>query len=132
MKIWMSSEEQLDVGDEYRIVRQKIESEVNQHLELIKLSTKAKKWVFIAIIMQYEDSDYPEVKKWDSRRGVLEFRLKINYYEFKNASFSERMNLVVNALLRTVEYMPKFGVTYEDCEKLKAILLPLQNESTTI
>ena len=122
MKLWMSGEIQKDVGDVYRIARKSVEQSVNDRLLHTTLETKTETWAFIAIITPDDHPDYPEIKKKDSRRKVLEFRLKIDHARFLHGTPEQRIEMLLDALKRSVSYMPELGVSQEDCTKLLSLL----------
>ena len=122
MELWMSEEIMADVGRAYMVTRKAIKEAVNEQLRNCPLSTSFKEWTFIAIVLDEDDPDYPEIAKKHVKRKVLEFRLKINHDEFLSASESGRTKLIFDALKRSVNLMSELGVSAEDREKLSKAL----------
>lgn len=129
MKLWMSGEIQADVDDAFMKGMNAIEAGVNQLLGEISLEEKADEWDFIAIILS-EDilSQYPEVVKKSSRGKSLEFRLRIPHSEFLSANSRQRIRLIFQALLRSVDLMAGLGVSREGQNTLRAILARAEKE----
>jgi hypothetical protein len=125
MKLWMSGEIQADVADAYRVARKSIEEAVNQRLQAVKLSTPFQKWAFIAIIRAEDHPDYGEVKQKDTKRGVIEFRLKVEHQAFLNADAGHQKQLIIEALKRSVSMMAQMGVAEHDCGQLRGSLSEL-------
>ena len=122
MELWMSEEIMADVGRAYMVTRKAIKEAVNEQLRNCPLSTSFKEWAFIAIVLDEDGPDYPEIAKKHVKRKVLEFRLKINHDEFLSASESGRAKLIFDALKRSISLMSELGVSAEDREKLSKAL----------
>ena len=118
----MSGEIQADVGDAHRLARKAVEHAVNERLKNCSLSVDFDEWAFISIIRQQDHPDYPEFKKRHAKRKVLEFRLKIPYQDFLNTDEIGRVELLINALRRSVNLMTEFGISSEERAKLLAVL----------
>ncbi|WP_133295783.1 Imm44 family immunity protein [Burkholderia reimsis] len=123
MKLWMSGENEADIGDDARVARNAIEPVVNQFLEGLVFTEKFEQWAFLSIILTDKFlSGFPEVVKISSKGKVLEFRLHIPHEEFKKASAERRMEMFFDALSRSIELMPKLKVSQESQEKFRAAL----------
>lgn len=123
MKLWMSGEIQHDVAEGYREARLVVQSKVNERLQGITLNTNLDQWAFIGIIRPDDHPDYQEVKKFDKRHRTIEFRLKIDHAQFLSGSHAERVVLIIQALMRSVDLMNSLGIDSDDIDKLKSLLL---------
>ncbi|MGP9314091.1 Imm44 family immunity protein [Yersinia pseudotuberculosis] len=127
MKLWVSSEADIDVAELYRETRIFIEKQVNSNLDEITFDHDYDKWAFIVMIRDSKNwAD--EVAKRHIKRKVLEFRLKIDHNEFLNGNFSQRANLFLDALQRSIDKMENLGISLEDRNKLYGILASVKSE----
>ena len=94
MKLWMSDEIQADVGDVHRRARQDVENAINDKLSDSDYGSGVSKWAFISIIREEDSDDYGEIRRYDKRRKVVEFRLKIDHSQFKQAAATEQRKLL--------------------------------------
>ncbi|QXI49534.1 MULTISPECIES: hypothetical protein [Pseudomonas] len=126
MDFWMSSEKHILVGDSERVARNTVEPVVSELLEGIELSCGAKKWSVITIVMPDERiGDYPEVKRYHKARQVVELRVQLPFYKFKEADSSQQIGLVLDALMRSVDLMKEIKslkLTGEEYSMLKTIV----------
>lgn len=121
MKLWMATEADSDVADAFREVRKIIEEKINLRLIDLSLENSFEKWAFIAMIRADENWANEVVKK-NSKRKVLEFRLKVDHESFLNGSLAERERLLLSALSCSVDKMKKLGVSDDDRDSLYSIL----------
>ncbi|MFD1801386.1 Imm44 family immunity protein [Mixta tenebrionis] len=121
MKLWISSEADIDVAEQYREVRRFLEFEINKCLEEIVFDNDYEKWAYIAMIRDNKNWA-EEIAKKHVKRKVLEFRLKIDHGDFLHGNFHQRVNLFIDALQRSVEKMKKLGISDSDRDKLSVIL----------
>ncbi|SUP85800.1 Imm44 family immunity protein [Yersinia wautersii] len=127
MNLWISGEIDENVSVFHRETRQFIEKEINEKLENINFSHDYEKWALVAMINK--DVDWAgEVVKRHIKRKVLEFRLKIDHNEFLNGNFSQRANLFLDALQRSIDKMEDLGISLEDRNKLYGILASVKSE----
>lgn len=122
MKLWMSAEEMEECGEDNRAIRIEIEPRIN---ELIKDCTLADyvEWALITIILNENGPDYKEIVRRSLKNKVLEFRLKIDYYEFMKAGFNGKKRLVLEVLLRSLDLMAKWKeIKLAEREKIKNII----------
>lgn len=128
MILWMSAEMMADVADLYRDCRKAIEAKFNELISEENLLPHIDQWAFIAMILNENGPDYKEVVRNHIKRKVFEFRLKISHADFKSGNDAQRIELVIESLLRAVDLMVKFKVSAEDREKLKALLYKTKDE----
>ncbi|WP_186020646.1 Imm44 family immunity protein [Burkholderia gladioli] len=123
MKLWMSGENEADIGDDARVVRNAIEPVVNQFMEGQVFSEGFEKWAFMTIILSEKFiSGFPEVAKVSSKGKVLEFRLRISHDDFKRASSVDKISMAIDALERSVGMMSKLKVSVESQRKFHSII----------
>jgi hypothetical protein len=121
MKVWMSSELQADIGDDY--------SRLSNHVESVLVSAfcdrdygpRVREWDFIAMIFgdirpKWHDD---EIKRYDKRDKSVEFRLKIGHDEFKYATDEVRYELIAKALLRSLDLMEDMNIPDFDLAALR-------------
>ncbi len=123
MKLWMSGENEADIGDDARVVRNAIEPVVNQFMEGQVFLEGFEKWAFMTIILSEKFiSGFPEVAKVSSKGKVLEFRLRISHDEFKRASSVDKISMTIDALERSVGMMSKLKVSVGSQRKFHGII----------
>lgn len=127
MKLWMSGEVDLDVSDSYREARNAVEARINEKLSRITIEPSFDKWAFIGIIRKEDHPDYVEISKKDVRKRVLEFRLKINHDEFKNADPGKEQMMIMDALDRSLDLMTELSVPTSDRDALRSILTDVRS-----
>ena len=106
MKLWMSSE-QMSGCDENIEIQREIENKINELIKDCKLGTY-KEWTVITIILNEKGPNYNEIIRRSIKGQFLEFRLKINYYDYINADTKLRQKYVVEVLLRSLDLMEKW------------------------
>jgi hypothetical protein len=80
-------------------------------------------WAFIAIIISpVLGLDYPERVRCAKKRSTFEFRLKMHFEEFVDATASKQTELLFAQLHRSVDLMTKWRVGPEDRGELHHIL----------
>ena len=122
MKLWMSAEEMEECGEDNSNIRRDIEPRINV---LIKDCTLADyvEWAVITIILNENGPDYKEIVRRSLKNKELEFRLKIDYYEFMKTDFNGKKKLVLEVLLRSLDLMAKWkDIRLEEREKIKQII----------
>ncbi|MGG8166149.1 Imm44 family immunity protein [Klebsiella aerogenes] len=129
MKLWISSEADIDVAEQYREVRRFLESEINKCLENVVFDNGYDKWAYIAMIRDNKNWA-EEIAKKHVKRKILEFRLKIDHGDFLNGNFYQRANLFIDALQRSVGKMEDLGISDSDREKLSVILESVRTSLT--
>ena len=114
------------VAEPYRVAEIAIKACVNEKLRSLTLKTPFEQWAFIGILRPDDHPDYPEVCKKHIRRKTLEFRLKIDYFEFAKSDPQRQKDLIVEGLKRSVQKMAEFDVEKEDREQLMKMLCDLR------
>lgn len=122
MKLWMSAEEMEECGEDNSNIRREIVPRING---LIKNCTLADyvEWAVITIILNENGPNYKEIVRRSLKNKELEFRLKIDYYEFMKTDFNGKKKLVLEVLLRSLDLMAKWkDISLEEREKIKQII----------
>jgi hypothetical protein len=115
---WMSAEIQADVSSQYTAALNEMESALNAVIETSDYGPLTR-WSFIAIVREEDHPDYGEVKRYHKKTRVFEFRLKIDHATFKAADDLGKRKLIMAALLRSINEMPKLvpkGIDYARLE----------------
>ena len=101
-----SSEQDVLVGEAAQAARRKVKDVLVDILSGVSLECGAETWSFISILMRDEwIGDYPEVKRYHKSRKVIEVRVQLPIYEFKEAGEVQQVGLMLDAVLRSVEMM---------------------------
>ncbi|MDU9404049.1 hypothetical protein RTH46_16285 [Pseudomonas sp. zfem004] len=104
----MTSEQHALIGDAEHIARNKIKPVMVRLLENIVLECGAEKMTFISIVMPDElIAEYPEVKRYHKARRVVEARVQLPFYEFKEADSVQQVGLLLDALVRSIDMVGK-------------------------
>lgn len=121
MKLWMSSEQMHECEENIDIINE-IEPRIN---ELIKDCTLGDyvEWAVITIIINEKGPDYKEIVRRSLKNKELEFRLKIDYYDFIKADYKLKKKYVLEVLLKSIDLMEKWKeIKLEEREKIKSII----------
>lgn len=103
------------------IIRE-IEPRIN---ELIKDCTLADyvEWAVIDIILNENGPNYKEIVRRSLKNKELEFRLKIDYYDFMKADYNLKKRYVLEVLFKSLDLMAKWKeIKLEEREKIKEII----------
>jgi hypothetical protein len=100
MKLWIGGELESDIADSFRAARRDIEIAINNVIEANVYPGKLKSWDCIAIVRN--DEIYGEICKYSKKTGEMDFRLKLDYMKFKEASQIERCKMLFKMLLRSL------------------------------
>jgi hypothetical protein len=119
MEFWMSGEIQNDVYNEYRSVRKSLEHQINRCIGNKEYGIGLKEWAYLAIIRKEDSKDYDEVAEYSKKKKEAEFRLKIDHNSFLYGEHEDRVRLISDSILRSLEMMPNIGVVDVDLIELK-------------
>ncbi|NIF18571.1 hypothetical protein [Pantoea sp. Cy-639] len=101
-----SSEQHVLAGNAAQIARKKVKDILVEILRDVSLECGAEAWTFISILMPDERiGDYPEVRRYHKARKVIEVRVQVPIYEFKDSNALQQVSLILDALSRSVEMM---------------------------
>ena len=112
MKLWMTSEVQIDVADKLRALRNEIEEVVNERIKDKSYGEGLVEWAHFFVIM-LNGTFYDDVVKHWVKRKEYETRLHIDHSEFLKASEKKAMRMLCESLVESLEKMnpkkfPKF------------------------
>ena len=100
-----------------------IEPHINEIVKDFKLGDY-EEWAVITIILNENGPDYKEIVRRSIKNKVLEFRLKIDYYDFMKGDYNHKKKLVLEVLLRSLDLMEKWkDIKIEEREQIKRIII---------
>lgn len=125
MKIWTSSETSSGLGKGPGSILLDIENSFNSELSDKNYGSGIIEFTYIAIILGKEFDIYDEIKKFHKKKKELEFRLKVNYSDFRNASEEEKYNLLFLSILLAIDESKKFNISSYDQASLRSDFVEL-------
>ncbi len=117
MKLWMSGEVEADIFEKFRKSIVEIERNINSIIELKKYFDKLDDWDVIAIIR--DDDTFSEITKYSKKNKEMDFRLKIDYSEFKSADDTRAKELIFCILNRSLVILREKGLCSKSIQLLK-------------
>lgn len=106
MRIWLSSEVDHTVGEELWATRMAVEKAIQPKILTGNYGGNVAEWAHISMIFgEFGPPEYKEIKRFHKKTGVCEFRLKIDYDDFKNGTPTKRAGLLVESLLHSLDLM---------------------------
>ena len=110
MILWMSVEGEAEIADLQRPIRNKIEKQINQWLEKYKYTNDNLNTWDVIIILR-DDKNFDEITKYSKKKKETDFRLVVDYNLFKTSNDNQRVNLILDMLIRSLEILKSKGVT---------------------
>jgi len=137
MKVWMSSESSKEVLNEEQltqlnVARNYVENLLNNKFEHKSYDIPLDSWDCITIMMG--PKGFEERIMYSFKRKNMDFRLKINYMDFKSTDDLGRQKLIFEMMLRSLDLLkikfekvkPKLNQkVYEELERLKKDFLEI-------
>ncbi|MCY1161888.1 hypothetical protein D9M71_17980 [compost metagenome] len=137
MKVWMSSESSKEVLNEEQltqlnVARNYVENLLNNKFEHKSYDIPLDSWDCITIMMG--SKGFEERIIYSFKRKNMDFRLKINYMDFKSTDDLGRQKLIFEMMLRSLDLLkikfekvkPKLNQkVYEELERLKKDFLEI-------
>jgi len=117
--VWISGEIQADVDDAFGPASIEVEGAINTSLKGTQYGQGFSRLCLIPMVLGPSGPDYKEIRRYDKRDRVFEFRLRIPHAEFKAAGALEQRRLIVENILRAVDEMKKMGVKDVEVGKLE-------------
>jgi hypothetical protein len=118
MYLWMSSEETDKIPNVAHIASNALEAQVNKCLTGIDVGDW-KKWCVIFIMLPDEMRErYHETRRLTRKDMALDFRVAIDYQAAIDADFSGQIDLIVQALEKTIPYFKKAGISKESQDRI--------------
>lgn len=122
MRFFLSAEVQNEVGEALRHAENKI-----RKLIVPKLSSDygsdVDLWCQITILRPKIPPGWGEVAKFHVKDRIAEFRLIIEYGEFKAAVAEKQVQMLVGSILRSIELFPGLKVKEFDIERFRRDIL---------
>ncbi|WP_067141278.1 Imm44 family immunity protein [Oceanivirga salmonicida] len=123
MKLWMSSEYSVGIGDKLRLARNYVEKVINEKINKKKymLEEYLEGWDCISIIMNMKNHEYIERTIYSKKKKDMDFRLQIDYEEFDNTDDLGRQRLIYEMLDRSLDILlEKKKLPLDAIEELRA------------
>jgi hypothetical protein len=127
MKLWVGAEIQADVADYFRNARITVERAINNSLNQKEYAINLNSWDCIAVIR--DDSDFEDIIKYSPKKQEMDFRLKIDYQEFKMGSDQNREKLIFSMLQKSLELLREKGVSGEEMGRFMADVKQIGSEN---
>ena len=119
MRIWTSGEVMSDVYDSFFVIRKDVEQALNTTVSPQDYGTGVIKWALIYIIMDENDPNYPEIRRYKKRKCEVEFRLKVDHQAFKEGDALAQRKLLAAAVLRSIDLAGELKIADFDTERFK-------------
>jgi hypothetical protein len=118
MLLFITSESSEDVSIDIGIRDKEIENFINKRLEDANLSTDFHRWTFIYYCVSPEFSDFFQ-ETLIARRNpkTIEHRLGINYESFKKSSNFNKLQMIFDAIERSVSLMKRGDFKVDDLDR---------------
>lgn len=101
-----SSEQDILVGPGAQVARRKVAAVVSELLSDVSLECGAGTWSYISIMMPDDAIEgYPEVSRYHKQRSVVEVRVQLPFYDFKDADDVGKIKFMLDGLSRSVDLM---------------------------
>ena len=132
MRFWLSGEIFHDINDDFTVVSKELEFTINAMIKTKKYGKGLKSWDVISIILPKSmHGHFREVAEYDPKTRECEFRLHVDYTQFKKGSCTKQRELFCQMLRRTLEYLAKWEIPDFAIDDLKAdfeeaIILPVK------
>ena len=103
MKLWVSAEMESDVAEGFRLANNSIEDSLAAFLSSKEYDLKLDSLDCIAILRN--DCDFKELHRYSPKKRDMDFRLVIDYLEFKKSTFDQQKCLILDMLIRAVSIL---------------------------
>lgn len=118
MKLWVSAEMESDVAEDFRLANNAIEDSLAAFLASKEYDLELDSLDCIAIIRN--DSEFKELHRYSPKKRDMDFRLVIDYFEFKKSTFDQQKSLILDMLIRAVSLLStKKSVNKAEAVKLR-------------
>ena len=129
MIFFMSAEREADVREGESYARKKIAPLLTELLNSIELESGLKDWSFISIILSDKFlPGMPEIIKLNKKDMSLDCRLHINHGQFKKASEYKKIEMILDAIERSIGLMSKYEIIRNDQNILRDTLNSARNK----
>src|SRR5262245_24789420 len=132
MRIWLSAEASLDTEEVLRLSSNELEAKLNAALQSCHYGSAVDKWAIIFIILSFHDPRYAEIRKFWKKRKVVEFRLKVDHAAFLAADHGDRIKMLGESVLRSIDLSSSLQLGSFSREQFRAdVLRALRSIDTT-
>ena len=118
MELWMSAEIEAEVFDQNQAVRKEVEEAINARIGLRSYDLALDGWDIIVILR--DDEHFDEITRYSARQRDMDFRLRLDYARFRDASHLDRCRMYVGLLTRSVELLRDKGLDLAGLARLEA------------
>jgi stress-induced morphogen len=126
MKLWISGEIEAAVGDAFRHAMNSVENTINATIESKNYNLPLDGWDCIAILR--DDEDFEEVTKYSQKKKDMDFRLKVDYQQFKAGPQLQREKLIYQMLERSLSILKDKGLPSEGLDELQSDIKRVASE----
>lgn len=116
MKLWIGAESQADIIDAFRLVRSEVENEINLAIRDVSYDIGVDEWNCIVILR--DDSNFTEKIQLSKAKRDMDFRLRLDYTQFAEATQTCRKILLLKLLLRSLSLLKDKGQNASEIERL--------------
>ena len=131
MKLWMSAEFEGDIDDQIRVASNHVEDEINKAIESKSYPVELKGWDCIIILMK-DDPDFNEVIKYSKKKQDMDFRLKIDFEDFANATPLGQQQLIYQMLDHSLDLLVEKGVSSDGIKNLREDVLKVAEKNNWV
>jgi hypothetical protein len=118
MYLWTSAEETDQIGDSARVAANTLEAQVNKCLTEVEVG-EWKKWRVIFVrLPNHMRERYRETRRLTRRDMALDFHVAIDYQAAIDADFNGHIDLMLEALEKTISYFKKAGISKESQDRI--------------
>jgi hypothetical protein len=125
MRLWISGELQNDVALSYTDSVRHLRRILKPLITAADYGKSVFEWAFIGILQQRETAAAKEDFQFFKPRGLVQFRLRIDYQAFKESDELDRSRLIFVALLRSVAYASQMKIENFNAEQFAADLIEI-------
>lgn len=122
MKLWLSAEVQNEVSDALRQASNKLRTLLFPQI-FDSYGSDIEIWGLITILRPKIPEGWGEVVKYHPEDRSAEFRLIIDYDQFKAASAERQVQMLVGSILRSIDLFPSLKVNGFDIERFRRDIL---------
>lgn len=118
MKVWISAEIESDIFEAFRISKNELKEKLAVFMSDKEYDLDLDSLDCIAIIR--DDDTFSEVQRYSKKNSDMDFRLLIDYQEFKGSTKEQRKQLLLGMLIRAVDILStKKGVNNSAINQLR-------------
>jgi hypothetical protein len=132
MRLWLSGELQGNVAEPYIDVARRLRNVVKPQLLSADYGQAVGEWALVAIVTSRQNNWLREAWQFIPPRGLAEFRLKVDYRAFLEASDAERHRLLYSALLRSCSLAESLKIPSFHPEQFHQDLLRIGTENDLV